>query len=104
MSETNYKTISWGEVKADVYAGENCDQHEPISKCIAKVIWIPRGQWMRLASIRSVGPLVQKSLLKCLVALTVIWMPSSQMTKANVSVVLTGKIGLKNSTHNHNKH
>ena len=29
MSEINYNTTAWGEVKVDVYAGENCDQHRP---------------------------------------------------------------------------
>ncbi|RAW91285.1 MULTISPECIES: hypothetical protein [unclassified Photorhabdus] len=28
-NELKYKTASWGEVKADVYAGENCDAHNP---------------------------------------------------------------------------
>ncbi len=28
MSETQYRTTVWGEVKAYVYSGDNCDQHE----------------------------------------------------------------------------
>lgn len=29
MSEIEYNVVSGAEIKADVYAGENCDQHEP---------------------------------------------------------------------------
>lgn len=29
MSDIDYDIISGAEIKADVYAGENCDQHEP---------------------------------------------------------------------------
>lgn len=29
MSETIVYAVSWGVVKANVYAGDNCDQHEP---------------------------------------------------------------------------
>ncbi|EMT5674089.1 hypothetical protein [Morganella morganii] len=29
MSETTYKAASWGEVKADVYSGESCNEHRP---------------------------------------------------------------------------
>jgi len=27
--DMDYKTVAWGEVKANVYAGDNCEQHEP---------------------------------------------------------------------------
>lgn len=29
MLDIDYKIISGAEIKADVYCGENCDQHEP---------------------------------------------------------------------------
>ncbi len=25
----NFKTAMWGEVKTDIYAGNNCDEHKP---------------------------------------------------------------------------
>lgn len=25
----NFKTAMWGEVKTDIYAGDNCDEHKP---------------------------------------------------------------------------
>ncbi|EGQ7854350.1 hypothetical protein IBP95_003863 [Vibrio vulnificus] len=28
MKQMQYKAVVWGQVKANVYAGENCDQHE----------------------------------------------------------------------------
>ncbi|WP_289992113.1 hypothetical protein [Photorhabdus laumondii] len=29
ISKISYKTTAWGEVKADVYSGEKCDEHKP---------------------------------------------------------------------------